>query len=253
MERPGAGMRIGTAGWGIPKEHAAAFPAKGSHLERYAAVFNAVEINSSFYRPHRRSTYERWAASVPSDFQFAVKVPKSITHQQRLRDVEGSLENFLSEVSGLGSKLGSLLVQLPPSFAFEAGVTDELLRELMSRVAGAIALEPRHRSWFTLEAEHLLDELRMARVAADPAVVLSASVPGGWSNLVYCRLHGSPRIYYSNYAAAALDAVAERLRTSDASSDAETWCIFDNTAAFFAVRKALDTKSLLQPILARPA
>ena len=58
--------RIGTAGWSIPRQHAAAFPAGGSHLERYAQRFNAVEINSSFYRPHRRATYERWAASVPT-------------------------------------------------------------------------------------------------------------------------------------------------------------------------------------------
>jgi uncharacterized protein YecE (DUF72 family) len=68
---------VGTAGWSVPKEHAAAFPVEGSHLERYAQVFGAVEINSSFYRPHRRTTYERWAASVPETFQFAVKVPRA--------------------------------------------------------------------------------------------------------------------------------------------------------------------------------
>jgi uncharacterized protein YecE (DUF72 family) len=73
-------VRIGTAAWSIPKKHAAPFPTAGSHLERYAAVFNAAEINSSFYRPHRAATYERWAASVPDDFRFAVKVPKAITH-----------------------------------------------------------------------------------------------------------------------------------------------------------------------------
>ena len=58
-------MRIGTAGWSIPKEQAALFPPAGSHLERYGAVLNAVEINSSFYRPHRKATYERWSAAVP--------------------------------------------------------------------------------------------------------------------------------------------------------------------------------------------
>ena len=58
-------MRIGTAGWSIPKQYAAAFAATGSHLERYAQRFNAVEINTSFYRPHRKTTYERWAARFP--------------------------------------------------------------------------------------------------------------------------------------------------------------------------------------------
>src|SRR3954449_13476072 len=106
-------MWIGTAGWSIPKEHAAPFPPTRSHLERYGAVFNAVEINSSFYRPHRRATYERWAASVRDGFRFAVKMPKAITHERRLRDAGELLNRFLSEVAGLGPKLGPLLVQLP--------------------------------------------------------------------------------------------------------------------------------------------
>ena len=96
----------------------------GSHLERYGAILNAVEINSSFYRPHRTATYERWAASVPEDFRFAVKVPKAITHERRLKDVGDLLDRFLSEVSGLGPKLGPLLVQLPPSLSFQAGIAD---------------------------------------------------------------------------------------------------------------------------------
>jgi uncharacterized protein YecE (DUF72 family) len=73
---PSASVRIGTAGWSIPKEHAAPFPVQGSHLERYGAVFDAVEINSSFYRPHRRATYARWAASVPGSLPVCRKGPE---------------------------------------------------------------------------------------------------------------------------------------------------------------------------------
>jgi uncharacterized protein YecE (DUF72 family) len=113
-----ATIRIGTAAWSIPKEHAAPFPVAGSHLERYGAVFNAVEINTSFYRSHRTVTYERWAASVPDGFRFTVKVPKAITHERRLEDVSDLLDRFLSEVGGLGPKLGPLLVQMPPSLSF---------------------------------------------------------------------------------------------------------------------------------------
>src|SRR3712207_7960 len=130
LSRAPAPIRIGTAGWSIPKEHAAPFPALGSHLERYAAVFNAVEINSSFYRPHRPATYERWAASVPQHFRFAVKVPKAVTHERRLKGAGDLLERFLAEVAGLGPKLGPLLVQLPPSLAYETGTSDLFLREL---------------------------------------------------------------------------------------------------------------------------
>src|SRR3712207_2589622 len=185
LSRAPAAIRIGTAGWSIPKEHAAPFPALGSHIERYAGVFNAVEINSSFYRPHRTTTYERWAASVPETFSFAVKVPKAITHERRLTDVGDLLDRFLSEVAGLGSRLGPLLVQLPPSLSFQTGIADRFLSELRSRIVGSIVCEPRHASWFTPEVETLLAELRIARVAADPAPVPGADEPGGWRGLSY--------------------------------------------------------------------
>jgi uncharacterized protein YecE (DUF72 family) len=240
-------MRIGTAGWSIPKEHGSAFPAEGSHLERYAAVFDAVEINSSFYRPHRLATYERWAASTPANFAFAVKVPKAITHEHRLKDVDELLGRFLSGVRGLGPKLGPLLVQLPPSLPFEIGTSDEFLRVLRSRIASAIVCEPRHRSWFAPEVESLLDELRIARVAADPAPAPRAGDPGGWRGLSYYRLHGSPRIYYSPYGEETLTAIATRLANA-AATGTPTWCIFDNTAAFAATRDALRARALVHAI-----
>jgi uncharacterized protein YecE (DUF72 family) len=237
-------VRIGTAAWSIPREHAAPFPVAGSHLERYAAVLNAVEINSSFYRPHRTATYERWAASVPEDFHFAVKIPKAITHERRLADVDDLLDRFLSEAGGLGPKLGPLLVQLPPSLSFQSGIADRFLSELRSRVQGSIVCEPRHASWFTPEVEALLTELRIARVAADPAPVAGADEPGGWRGLSYYRLHGSPKIYYSAYSPEYLAAIAEVL-ARNAAAGIETWCIFDNTAAFAATGDALTTRSLV--------
>jgi uncharacterized protein YecE (DUF72 family) len=238
-------VRIGTAAWSIPKGHAAPFPVTGSHLERYGAVFNAVEINSSFYRPHRTATYERWAASVPEDFRFAVKVPKAITHERRLDGVGDLLDRFLSEAGGLGPKLGPLLVQLPPSLTFQAGIADRFLSEFRSRIEGIIVCEPRHASWFTPEVGVLLDELRIARVAANPAPVAGAGEPGGWRGLSYYRLHGSPRIYYSAYSAEYLAALAKVL-ARDAAAAIETWCIFDNTAAFAATGDALTTRMLMQ-------
>jgi uncharacterized protein YecE (DUF72 family) len=238
-------IRIGTASWSIPMEHGAAFPVHGSHLERYAAALNAVEINSSFYRPHRLATYERWAASVPEEFRFAVKIPKAITHDRRLKGAGDLLERFLSEVNGLGPKLGPLLLQLPPSLVFEAGTSDDFLRELRSRASSSIVWEPRHRSWFTPEVNSLLDELRIARVAADPAPVRGAGEPGGWRGLSYWRLHGSPRIYYSPYSNEAVAHMADQL-VADQAADREAWCIFDNTAAFAATRDALSTKELVE-------
>src|ERR1700730_9075371 len=87
-------VHLGVAGWSIRREHADRFSHTGTHLQRYASVFNAVEINSCFYRPHRLTTYERWAASVPEVFRFAVKLPKVITHEARLVGAASAVDRF---------------------------------------------------------------------------------------------------------------------------------------------------------------
>jgi len=163
----GGSVNIGTAGWGIPAQHAAAFPQGGTHLERYARRLGAVEINSSFYRPHLPKTYQRWAGTVPEDFRFAVKVPKEITHTRRLVAAEQPLAQFLSEAGMLGAKLGPLLVQLPPSLSFEEETVMAFFRRLRSCFDGLIACEPRHATWFTDEVDALLSRFQVARAAAD--------------------------------------------------------------------------------------
>ena len=242
---PSSPIRIGTAGWSIPKEYADAFPTEGTHLERYARRFPAVEINSSFYRPHRPTTYARWAESVPEGFRFSVKVPKAATHERRLAGAEDVIDAFLAEATQLGDTLGPLLVQLPPSLAFSAEVAAAFFAALRDRFAGAVALEPRHRTWFAPAAERLLTQHRIARVAADPAVVPEAAEPGGWDGLVYYRLHGSPKMYYSAYSAEYLEALASRLEL--AAHSAEVWCIFDNTAAFAATGNAMEVMGRVIP------
>ena len=91
LRAPGSKVRVGCAGWAIPRQHAGLFGPGDSVLARYATLFDCVEINSSFHRPHRRGTCERWAASVPSGFRFSVKFPRSITHGARLRHVAAPL------------------------------------------------------------------------------------------------------------------------------------------------------------------
>jgi len=231
-------LRIGCAGWALRAAHAALAPGPGSHLERYARVFDAVEVNSSFHRPHRTATYARWAASVPARFRFAVKMPKAISHERRLQDCEHALDAFLGEVAGLGSKLGVLLLQLPPSLPFEPRVVPAFLDALRLRHRGAVACEPRHASWFRAEAEAALRARGIARVAADPARVRRAAVPGADRACEYLRLHGSPRVYYDAYADAAIARVARRLQRP-AAGVRERWCIFDNTAFGHALADAL--------------
>lgn len=219
---------IGTAGWSIPRAEQPRFPPGDSHLARYARVLPAVEINSTFHRPHRAATFERWAASVPRSFRFSVKLPRTITHDQRLARSTALLDGFLADLAPLGARLGCLLVQLPPSLDFDARVARTFFAALRARFDGGIALEPRHASWFDGRADRLLISLEIARVAADPPRIAGGDEPAGWGGLAYFRLHGSPRIYYSSYEAGYLDALAETLRRLRRRR-VPTWCIFDNT------------------------
>lgn len=237
-------VRIGTAGWSIPKQHASDFPEAGSHLVRYAGRLPAVEINSSFYRSHRPSTYARWAASVPPHFRFAVKVPREITHTRRLVDAEEPLQRFLEEVQALGDRLGPLLIQLPPSLRYDHAVAEPYLSRLRASFAGLVACEPRHESWFTDAVAATLSAHKIARVAADPAVVPRAAEAGGWPGLVYHRLHGSPKVYYSAYSERKVTALAQALRDAGRQTQ-ERWCIFDNTALGEATHNALQLNAEL--------
>ena len=237
-------IRIGCAGWTLPADLQQDFPPGDSHLQRYAQVFAASEINSSFHRPHRPSTYQRWADSVPPEFAFSVKVPKAITHVARLAQPEAALDTFLAEAGTLGARLQCLLVQLPPSLAFDAPVASAFFATLRERHAGPVALEPRHSSWFTPDVDAFLAGRRIGRVLADPVRHATGQAPGGWPGLVYLRLHGSPRVYYSSYDLQVLQALASRMRAA-ADDGADVWCIFDNTAGQAAAGNALTLQRLL--------
>lgn len=233
-------LRIGTAGWSVASRYAASFPAEGTHLQRYAQRLNASEINTSFYRPHQHKTYVRWALSVPDDFRFAVKIPKAITHERGLANCDAELSRFLDEISGLGDKLGVLLVQLPPRAVFDAKTTNAFFDALRKLSTTPVALEPRHASWFAPDVDRWLKSRHIARVAADPAPVDAAGQSGGWDGLRYYRWHGSPRIYYSDYDAAALESLHRRLTPAHG----DVWCIFDNTASGAALGNALTLSRL---------
>ncbi|MET3858669.1 uncharacterized protein YecE (DUF72 family) [Rhizobium sp. OAE497] len=85
-------------------------------------MFDGVEINSTFYRRHKTSTFARWAESVPDSFRFAVKIPKEISHTRAMKDIAEPFDTFLEDTAPLGEKRGPLLCQLPPSLAFDADV-----------------------------------------------------------------------------------------------------------------------------------
>jgi uncharacterized protein YecE (DUF72 family) len=235
---------IGTAGWTIPRQHASAFDGEGSSLERYASSFSCAEINSSFHRPHRTSTWARWSESTPPDFLFSAKVPKAITHQRKLVGCEDEVAAFIAEAGALGPKLAVLLVQLPPSLAFDPSVAGAFFAMLGSMTGAQVVCEPRHASWFEEAADELLCANKVARVAADPACAPAAALPGGWQGLSYWRLHGSPAVYRSAYGTDRLRHYAALLGR-EVAVDRQVWCIFDNTAASAAIGDALELMHLV--------
>jgi uncharacterized protein YecE (DUF72 family) len=237
-------IRIGTAGWTIPRTVAGDFLEAGTSLERYAGRFGCAEINSSFHRAHRADTWARWATSVPDGFRFAAKLSKEITHKAKLTGCEDRIGAAVAEMRQLGDKLALVLVQLPPSLAFEKMLAAPFFAALRAVWDGDVACEPRHASWLSAEADALLCEARVARVAADPARAPGFEVPGGWDGIAYYRLHGSPVMYRSAYGeerlrpyAAALERHRQEGRTC--------WCIFDNTASSAAMADALTLERLL--------
>ena len=235
-------IRIGTAGWALPQAAQGRFPAGDSNLARYAGVFAGAEINSSFHRPHRASTYARWADSVPEGFRFSVKLSKAITHEAKLVKATGLLDEFLAPVRALGERFGCLLVQLPPKLAFDRTVARHFFTALATRGVTHVALEPRHASWFDEEADAFLAERGIVRVAADPPRAPGGDLPGGAKAFVYHRLHGRPRTYYSAYDERFLASLAARISRDGLPG----WCIFDNTAGNAAVPNALSLMDRLE-------
>lgn len=246
-------VTIGIAGWALPRADADLFPPAsfGSNLARYAAVFDTVEINSSFYRPHRPETYARWADSVPASFRFAVKLPRSVTHEKRLQDMDADLDRFAAEAGALGEKLGWILVQTPPSLRFDPAAAAALFAGLGKRFGAEraaqsrrhlfLACEARHSSWFGGEATALLREMGVIRVIADPP----AGEPGPFiattDHAAYVRLHGSPQIYRSVYEPQRLAQVAAWLRKQSSNA----LVIFDNTMSGTQVRQAAQLRQML--------
>ncbi|SNS19182.1 Uncharacterized conserved protein YecE, DUF72 family [Noviherbaspirillum humi] len=233
-----APILVGCAGWSLSSAVQESFPAEGTHLQRYARVLPAVEINTSFYRPHQPKTYERWRDSVPEHFRFAVKVPKAITHEARLHDIDEALLRFMGEAGALERKLGCLLVQLPPGLRFDAAAAGQFFARLRRLSAADVVCEPRHPTWFGPAAAQLLREMKVSYADADPAPA-GQRLPEENGDVLYLRLHGSPRMYFSVYEPQRLRQYADQALAA-ARAGKRVWCIFDNTAEDAAVPNALE-------------
>lgn len=156
-------IHVGTSGYNYPEWKGRFYPADlpaSRFLPFYASQFGTVEINYTFYRMPTEKLVTGWAAQVPDTFTFALKAPKRITHDRRLKDCADTVEAFCRVAGALGPRLGPLLFQTPPNLKFDADVFDRFLDMLPPKAPAAF--EFRHPSWWD---ELVFDRLRSRNFA----------------------------------------------------------------------------------------
>lgn len=233
---------IGTAGWAQRKEQAHLFVTEGSHLERYASLYNCVEINSAFYRDHMGKSYKRWADSVPNGFLFSVKLSKVYTHEHKLKLVDDHLQKVLGDIAELGPKLGVLLVQLPPSLKFDMATCEKFFSKVISWFPAGVVVEARNTTWSNENTLRALKDLNVSLVHADPDLL---SLPNRYrQNINYLRLHGTPQIYKSSYTSTFLNQTYSNLLDLQSKKTLQNWVVFDNTTYGYATENALELQTI---------
>ena len=246
-------VRVGLSGWTYAEWRGDFYPdglPAADRLRYASARFEVLEVNASFYRTLRASTYAGFVDKSRPGTRFAVKAPKHVTHERRLADAEEGVETFLrSGLLGMGEALGPILWQLPPSLRFDAGLVGRFLDRLPAQRDGVRlrhALEPRHRSWADPAAADLLRAHDVALVTSD----LAGRYPmfeQVTSELVYVRLHGHEQLYWSGYSEEQLHGWAVRLRDlAAAGHDVQVY--FDNTAGGRAPYDGLTLLRLLDEL-----
>ena len=234
--------RVGISGWSYKEFRGKFYPrglAQRLELEYASERMNSIEINGTFYSLQTPSSFEKWAAATPDDFQFAIKGSKYITHQKKLTDIRVPLANFFAQgLLKLGKKVGPILWQFPPWYRFNRerltdfldllprttaeaaelatentinGPNDSFI-DLIEDVPLRYAFEPRHKSFFSEEMVLLLREYNAALAFADTAGKFPYA-EDLTSDLIYIRLHGSTELYASGYTEAELDDWASKIRS----------------------------------------
>jgi uncharacterized protein YecE (DUF72 family) len=205
--------RIGCSGWNYPDWRGRLYPKElgaGRWLERYAEVFDTVEVNSTFYRLARPDAVRRWVEQTPDDFVFAVKASRYLTHVRRLRELRAGVERFYSAIEPLARspKMGPVLWQLPANFRRDDEVLARALEDLPE---GRHCFEFRHESWFTREVYALLRSHGVALVIGDHPEwpFQTQEMTADWT---YIRLHHGRRGRRGNYSRSELDEWVERIR-----------------------------------------
>lgn len=239
-------IRIGTSGWNYWHWTRLFYPEdlpRSEWLAYYQSKFDTLELNASFYRLPRPTTFVRWRDASPAGFLWAVKAHRQITHFTRLTKRE-PLQKFLASAEALGEMLGVILFQLPPSLKFDARVVRRFLGWLPD--GKRYAIEPRHRSWFEAKALEQLERHGVALCIADSG----GRFPSGehlTAKFTYLRFHGGERLYASRYTAEQMRAWAQKLVAWQRAA----FVYFNNDFHGYAVENALELKEHVAKLLRR--
>jgi uncharacterized protein YecE (DUF72 family) len=228
---------VGTSGWQYRHWRRVFYPEKlpqRSWLSYFSERFMTVEVNNTFYNLPERSVFESWRKATPPDFVFALKMSRFLTHLKRLHDPEEPVHRFMENASGLGRKLGPLLIQLPPRF----GVNLDLLEGALERIPRAVrvAVEFRDESWFVDQTRALLERRGVALCLADsPRRKQPAWRTAGWG---FVRFHEGRGSHPPGYAPSVLDRWAGRLAEMYPHGE-DVYVYFNNDARGYAIRDAV--------------
>jgi uncharacterized protein YecE (DUF72 family) len=245
-------FRSGTSGLVLPVPNKNAFPETFRHRPRltyYASLFNSIEVNSTFYKIPKQQTFTRWVTEVPPDFRFTIKLWRGVTRNPGLHFFPLDIHRFLTAADGLEGKKACLLIQFPPALTADAsGQLERLLDNIRShdpRRTWKLAVEFRHRSWYSPEINSILSTYGAGRVLHDMPSSAIAELPVDHPTIpfVYLRFHGPEGDYKGGYATTLLSAWAERIGVW-LSEEKVVYVYFNNT-----IGDALIDLSRLQSLL----
>ncbi len=236
---------IGTSGWNYDHWDKVFYPEdlpKSKRFEYYIEHFNAVEVNATFYRTFRESTYKKWYDKAPQGFRYFLKVPRFMSHRKHLNEVsDDSVERFIKGVRILKSKCGGVLLQIGPNTSPDEKELKEFLQKFNSV---KVAVEFRSDKWFEEKYFSVLDKTNTIFVDTDsPMYSLQWQVTG---NSIYVRLHGKHEWYKYDYPSTELGKLAKKINNLKKGKVKDIFLFFNNDFKGFAPQNALKLKEFLK-------
>ena len=246
-EAKSKGIFIGTSGWSYRHWSEIFYPKDmkpDKYLEYYITRFSCVELNSCFYHLPLKSTVSGWMNRTPETFRFCTKLNRFITHELKLVNSEVALEKYFEVFENMKSRLGPVLIQLPPGLSFDKTLIHEFLDIIKNQYSlYRFAIEVRHESWINDNFFDLIAHQGIAFVIADSGnrFPYYETVT---ADFVYLRFHGREQLYASDYSEADLKLYAEKI-ISWLDEDKEVWVFFNNDLHGFAINNAVRLREMI--------